>query len=61
MMKEEDVAPYREPPETTPVEDLFDFSTDGVDFMSAESFPASDPPPPPSSIAPSEPWSEDPT
>jgi hypothetical protein len=30
--------------EVGPVEDLFDFAQDPVDFMSAESFPASDPP-----------------
>jgi len=29
-----------------PIEDLFDYDDDAVDFMSAESFPASDPPPP---------------
>ena len=29
-----------------PIEDLFDFDEDPVDFMSAESFPASDPAPP---------------
>lgn len=29
-----------------PIEDLFDYGEDDVDFMSAESFPASDPPPP---------------
>lgn len=28
------------------IEDLFDYVEDAVDFMSAESFPASDPPPP---------------
>jgi hypothetical protein len=28
------------------IEDLFDYGEDAVDFMSAESFPASDPPPP---------------
>jgi hypothetical protein len=27
------------------IEDLFDYEEDAVDFMSAESFPASDPPP----------------
>jgi hypothetical protein len=27
-----------------PVEDLFDIATDQIDFMSAQSFPASDPP-----------------
>jgi hypothetical protein len=45
----------REAPEAevVPVEDLFDFGKDPVDFMSAESFPASDPAPPPSMIAPS--------
>jgi hypothetical protein len=35
-----------------PIEDLFDFEADQVDYMSAESFPASDPPAPPSTIAP---------
>lgn len=34
--------PVREPP----IEDLFSFEYDEVDFMSAKSFPASDPPPP---------------
>jgi hypothetical protein len=29
-----------------PIEDLFDFDDDPVNFMSAESFPASDPAPP---------------
>lgn len=38
----------------TPIEDLFDFDQDQVDFTSAESFPASDPPPGPSTIAPTE-------
>ncbi len=33
-----------------PIEDLFSFADDSIDFMSAGSFPASDPPPPPSSI-----------
>jgi hypothetical protein len=28
------------------IEDLFEYDDDSVDFMSAESFPASDPPPP---------------
>jgi hypothetical protein len=37
-----------------PLEDLFEFDEDPVDFMSAESFPASDPLPPPSTIAPSD-------
>lgn len=36
-----------------PIENLFDFSEDPVDYMSAGSFPASDPLPPPSSLAPS--------
>lgn len=36
--KENDTAP--------PIEDLFEFDEDPVDFMSAESFPASDPAPP---------------
>jgi len=35
-----------------PIEDLFSFDVDQVDFMSAESFPASDPPPPQSTITP---------
>jgi hypothetical protein len=39
-----------------PIEDLFSFARDPVDFMSAQSFPASDPPPPQSSIAPTEPF-----
>jgi hypothetical protein len=39
-------------PTELPVEDLFSYSEDPVDFMGAESFPASDPPPAPSSIAP---------
>jgi hypothetical protein len=39
-------------PTERPVEDLFSYSEDPVDFMGAESFPASDPPPAPSSIAP---------
>jgi hypothetical protein len=33
-----------------PIEDLFDFDEDPVDFMSAESFPASDPAPPQSDL-----------
>jgi hypothetical protein len=41
-------------PEEPPLEDLFEFTQDRVDFMSAESFPASDPLPPPSAIAPSD-------
>ena len=44
-----EVQEHREPPEP-PIEDLFTFSDDDIDFMSAESFPASDPPPPPSDI-----------
>ena len=36
-----------------PIENQFDFAEDPVDFMSAESFPASDPLPPPSALAPS--------
>lgn len=40
-----------------PIEDLFSFDEDDVDFMSAESFPASDPLPPPSTIAPE--WDEE--
>lgn len=32
-----------------PIEDIFNFDENQVDFMSAESFPASDPPPPQSS------------
>ncbi len=31
--------------EAPPIEDLFDFDEDPVDFMSAGSFPASDPAP----------------
>ncbi|MGI8825675.1 MAG: hypothetical protein ACR2JC_08525 [Chloroflexota bacterium] len=34
------------------VEDLFDVAMDETDFMSAQSFPCSDPPPSPSAIAP---------
>lgn len=37
-----------------PIEDLFSFDTDQVDFMSAGSFPASDPPPAQSMTAPPE-------
>jgi CBS domain-containing protein len=35
-----------------PIEDIVSFDEDAVDFMSDESFPASDPLPPPSSVAP---------
>lgn len=37
-----------------PIEDLFNFNEDQVDFMSAESFPSSDPPPAQSTGAPPE-------
>jgi long-chain acyl-CoA synthetase len=40
----------REAATECPVDDLFSFSDNSVDFMSAESFPASDPPPSPLSI-----------
>jgi hypothetical protein len=45
-----------EPPLGTtqwPIEDLYLYEDDPIDYMSAESFPASDPPPPPSAITPS--------
>jgi hypothetical protein len=35
-----------------PIEDRFEIDDDPVDFMVDASFPASDPPPPPSHIAP---------
>lgn len=38
-----------------PIEDLFSFDEDQVDFMSAQSFPASDPPPAQSAAVPPEP------
>jgi hypothetical protein len=41
-----------------PIEDLFSFDEDRVDYMSAGSFPASDPPPPQSMIAPPDPHLE---
>lgn len=37
-----------------PIEDLFSFDDDQVDFMSAQSFPASDPPPFQSTTVPPE-------
>lgn len=45
-------APDGERGTVPPVEDLFSITMDEIDFMSAQSFPASDPPPPPSAIAP---------
>jgi len=39
----------------SPIEDLFSFDEDQVDFMSAQSFPASDPPPAQSAGVPPEP------
>jgi hypothetical protein len=39
--------------DVVPIEDLFDFVEDRLDYMGAESFPASDPLPPPSAITPS--------
>ena len=41
-----------------PIEDLFNFDEDQVDFMSAESFPSSDPPPFQSTAVPPEPSKE---
>lgn len=41
-----------------PIEDIFSFDEDQVDFVSAQSFPASDPPPSQSTTVPSEPLSE---
>ena len=41
----EDSFPTKSDAEILPVQDLFDYDDDPVDFMSAESFPASDPPP----------------
>jgi predicted transcriptional regulator len=35
-----------------PIEDVVDFQQDSADFMSNQSFPASDPLPPPSSVGP---------
>ncbi len=37
-----------------PIEDLFSFNEDQVDFMSAQSFPSSDPPPSQSTTVPPE-------
>jgi len=42
-------------PVEAPIDDLFSVDDDQVDFMSAESFPASDPPPPQSIMAPPRP------
>jgi hypothetical protein len=48
-------APCREHGTIPPIEDLFSFTMDQTDFMSAQSFPASDPP---SHSSPAEPYQD---
>lgn len=51
MNRESQHQEQRDQAAVPPIEDLFSFEADEVDYMSAESFPASDPPPPQSATS----------